>query len=117
MLRRYLSRCPMGCILAGAEPAQRSWSHLSEHRRPALRDHCASCHGPSLQTSKLRLDSRDALLKGGARGPAITPGDPANSLLLTAIEQSGKLKMPPGGKLPDATIAAIRRWIELGAPW
>ena len=36
---------------------------------------------------------------------------------MEAIEQSGNLKMPPGGKLPDATIASIRRWIELGAPY
>jgi hypothetical protein len=82
-----------------------------------LHDRCANCHGPSLQSSGLRLDSRDAILKGGVRGPAITPGSPQTSLLLAAIEQSGSLKMPPGGKLPGTTIAAIRRWIELGAPF
>ena len=37
--------------------------------------------------------------------------------MLNAIEQSGALKMPPGQKLPDQIIAAVRRWIELGAPW
>jgi len=84
---------------------------------PALRDRCATCHGAALQTSRLRVDSRAALLKGGAHGPAIAPGDPSTSLLLTAMEQGSKLKMPPGSKLPDATVAAVRRWIELGAPW
>src|SRR5580704_15848593 len=71
---------------------------------PALHERCAACHGPALQSGNLRLDSRDALLKGGARGPAIIPGAPGNSLLLAAIGQSGKLKMPPGSKLPDNTI-------------
>jgi hypothetical protein len=84
---------------------------------PALHDRCTNCHGPSLESSNLRLDSRDAMLKGGARGASVKPGNPEGSLLLAAVEQSGKLKMPPGGKLPDATIASIRRWIELGAPW
>src|SRR3954467_15519965 len=84
---------------------------------PALRDRCATCHGAALQTSKLRVDSRDGLLKGGAKGPAIVPGDPSASLLLNAMQQGGKLKMPPGSKLSAATLAAVRRWIELGAPW
>src|SRR5205085_8996386 len=34
-----------------------------------------------------------------------------------ALEQSGALKMPPGQKLPAESVAAVRRWIELGAPW
>ena len=84
---------------------------------PALRQHCGTCHGAGLATSKLRVDTREAILKGGTHGPAVVPGDPAGSLLLTAVEQTGKLKMPPGGKLPEAAIASIRRWIELGAPW
>ncbi|HEY3840132.1 MAG TPA: DUF1549 domain-containing protein [Bryobacteraceae bacterium] len=84
---------------------------------PALRQKCGTCHGASLQSSGLRLDSREALLKGGSRGPAISPGDADHSLLLAAIAQTGALKMPPGSKVPDQTVASVRRWIELGAPW
>ena len=65
----------------------------------------------------LRLDSREALLKGGTRGPAIVPGKPAESLLLRAVRQDGTLRMPPSGKLKDAEIAALAQWIEMGAPW
>src|SRR5690348_6637831 len=43
--------------------------------RPVLANHCYSCHA-STAMSGLRLDSRDALIKGGSRGAAIVPGDP-----------------------------------------
>src|SRR6266567_2696660 len=50
--------------------------------RPLLAEHCFSCHGAKTQRAGLRFDSRAALLKGGAHGPVLIPGDPAKSLLL-----------------------------------
>ena len=35
--------------------------------RPVLATHCISCHGPKAQKGGLRLDSREALLRGGGR--------------------------------------------------
>jgi hypothetical protein len=67
--------------------------------------------------SGLRLTAREALLKGGTRGPALKPGSPADSLLLQAVLRNGKLAMPPGPKLPDEEIATLRAWIEKGAEW
>jgi hypothetical protein len=64
----------------------------------------------------LRVDSREALLKGGSRGPAIVPGDATLSLLAKAVRHDG-LKMPLGGKLVPEEIAAVEKWITLGAPW
>ena len=49
--------------------------------RPVLARQCYSCHGAEKQFSGLRVDSREALLKGGNRGPALTPGN-RDSLLL-----------------------------------
>src|SRR5437870_4408045 len=57
------------------------------------------------------------MLAGGNSGAAIKPGNPEESLLVRAIEQSGDLKMPPGRKLTPDEIASVRRWIELGAVW
>ncbi len=86
--------------------------------RPVLVQSCQKCHGPDKSSSGLRLDSREAILKGGASGPAIVPGQPGASLLVQAVAHSHEeLKMPPRGKLPDAQVAALRRWVELGAPW
>jgi hypothetical protein len=36
--------------------------------------------------------------------------------MVTAIRQTGALKMPPGGKLTDAEIGIIEKWIAGGAP-
>src|SRR5438874_9598149 len=84
--------------------------------RPLLVARCASCHGASQQFSSLRVDSREALLRGGNRGPAIVPGDPQLSLLAKAVRHEG-LKMPVGAKLEATEISAIEKWITLGAPW
>jgi Protein of unknown function (DUF1549)./Planctomycete cytochrome C. len=83
---------------------------------PVLKNQCGGCHLKQ-KISGFGTGSREDLLKGGTRGPAIRPGSPADSLLMSALEHSGEVKMPPGVKLPDATRAAFRRWIELGAPW
>jgi cytochrome c553 len=86
--------------------------------RPVLANTCYSCHA-STAMGGLRLDSRDAMLKGGSHGAAIVPGDPEKSLLIGAIKQTDeKLKMPMGsGKLKDSEIEAIAEWIKAGANW
>jgi len=66
----------------------------------------------------LRLDSRESILRGGGRGPAVVAGKPNESLLIRAVEQTDpSLKMPPGKKLSGADIALLAKWIAMGAPW
>ena len=36
------------------------------------------------------MSSREAILAGGNRGPAVKPGSPSDSLLFRAVEQSNK---------------------------
>lgn len=85
--------------------------------RPLLAERCFACHTDS-KLGGLRLDSREAMLTGGARGPAIAPGDPAASLLLEAVGgQNPDLTMPPQGPLEKAEIAALETWIRDGAVW
>src|SRR6186713_3173522 len=78
--------------------------------RPVLAAKCYSCHGADRQFSDLRLDSREAIVKGGQRGPAA-------DLIRAAIRHEGPLKMPPAGKLTADEIAAIDQWIGKGFPW
>ena len=61
--------------------------------RPVLASNCYDCH-TEMRSGGLRLDSREAMLKGGRSGPALVPGDPDKSLLIQAIRQTGTLKMP-----------------------
>jgi hypothetical protein len=84
--------------------------------RPVLVERCVSCHGPKAQKGGLRLDSREAALAGGNEGVVIVPGKPADSRLVAAVKHVGELKMP-AKKLADAEIAALEKWVVLGAPW
>src|SRR4051794_30601708 len=86
--------------------------------RPILAESCLKCHGEKKQSSELRLDSRQAALEGGANGPALVPGNPAESLLIQVVSQTHEdIKMPPKGKLPEEAIAALKSWVKMGAPW
>jgi mono/diheme cytochrome c family protein len=85
--------------------------------RPVLRKNCVGCHNPQVNNSGLSLANREAVLEGGNRGSSFNPASPTESLLLSAVRQSGDLKMPPGGKLKDEEIAVIERWVEMGLPW
>src|SRR5205823_1426772 len=55
---------------------------------------CYQCHGETLQMSKLDLRTRPAMLKGGASGPAIVPGDAAASLLYKRVTGQQQPIMP-----------------------
>ena len=86
--------------------------------RPVLAENCFACHGQQAPQpmSGLRVDTRDALLRGGDRGPAVVPGKPSESRLIQAVRHQG-LVMPPNGKLADYQVADLEHWISLGAPW
>ena len=53
--------------------------------KPILEINCTKCHGPEQQKGKLRLDSREAALKGGENGNALVPGKPQDSKMYTSI--------------------------------
>lgn len=85
--------------------------------RPVLIEHCYECHSQEAGEAKggLRLDLRETVLRGGDSGPAIVPGQPAESLLLKAVRYED-LQMPPSGKLADQVIADLAQWVQMGAP-
>ncbi|QDT37719.1 PSD1 and planctomycete cytochrome C domain-containing protein [Stratiformator vulcanicus] len=87
--------------------------------RPALIKHCYECHSTESGKAKggLRVDTRDALLRGGEGGPAVVAKSTTRSLLYEAIlYEDGGYQMPPKGKLPAQVIADFRKWILMGAP-
>jgi mono/diheme cytochrome c family protein len=90
---------------------------FERHVRPLLLTRCGECHGPDTQEADLRLDSREALLTGGASGAAIVPGDPEKSLLIQAVRRTGDLEMPPEEELTAEQVAALEQWVKRGARW
>ncbi|HEY2953534.1 MAG TPA: DUF1549 domain-containing protein, partial [Verrucomicrobiae bacterium] len=103
-----------------AEPTKAQLDFFESRIRPIFANHCYECHSQESGKSKggLRLDTRDAVLKGGNTGPALVPGKPEQSLLITAVSYADPdLKMPPKNKkLSDAQITDLRTWVRMGAP-
>ena len=87
--------------------------------RPLLSDKCFECHGPGVDSpgGGLSLHSRAAMIGGGDTGPAISLGEPQQSLLISAINYGDLYQMPPDSKMSAAEIAVLTKWVKLGAPW
>jgi mono/diheme cytochrome c family protein len=101
---------------AAADPQAAADDLFEIHARPLLVAHCIRCHGETKQEAGLNLATRAGILAGGESGPAVVPGKPEASLLLEALRYES-LEMPPTGRLDDAAITGIERWVAAGAPW
>jgi len=98
-----------------AAPEDATW--FESKIRPLLAERCYECHGEKKQKGGLRLDSRAGWQKGGDSGAVIVPGDPGASLLIKAVRYADKdLQMPPKRQLAPEEIAALEKWVRLGAP-
>src|ERR1043166_2359028 len=118
-MKPVVIRFALGLAMAGPIRAEDTAErHFIQRVKPLLESRCVSCHGPDKAKAGLRLDSREAALKGGETGAAVVPGQPSSSLLLQAVMHSKKdLEMPPKDKLTTNDIAVLERWIREGAPW
>lgn len=84
---------------------------------PIFKRTCVECHGPDKVKARLRMDSVEALQKGGKSGALLKPGDPENSLLLRRVlGLDGEDQMPlDKDPLSEKQIDTLRRWIAAGA--
>jgi cytochrome b subunit of formate dehydrogenase len=73
-------------------------------------DRCGTCHVAS-NFGGLSLASYDGVLKGGNSGPAVLPGDPQGSMLVS-VQSKGDHP----GQLSQSELEAIINWIKAGAP-
>jgi hypothetical protein len=103
-----------------ADPDAAAVAFFEKQVRPLLSEHCHGCHSAKANKTRggLALDSREAILAGGDSGPAVVPGKPEQSLLLSAARGTkAELQMPPKGKakLRPQQIAVLEKWIKDGA--
>ena len=101
-----------------ARPTAAQLAFFETEVRPVLATHCYECHSANAKRLEagLRLDSRRGMLRGGDSGPVIEPGSVDESMLIEAVRYEG-YEMPPSGKLPDKAVAALEKWVSMGAPW
>jgi hypothetical protein len=117
-------RLGMVCAFAGLAiaqdlpPAAKIKVDFARDVEPLLTKRCYVCHGAQQQMSGLRLDSREAALKGGASGAVIKPGDSAGSRMVRLVSGLEKKVMPPAGaRLTAAEVGVLRAWIDQGAAY
>jgi Planctomycete cytochrome C/Leucine rich repeat len=88
--------------------------------QPALEQRCSNCHNNSKTSGGFSLASYETLMKGGSKGPVITPGNPSTSDLFRRVTLTPDRSdfMPRNGKtsLNKNEVAAIGWWISQGAP-
>jgi Protein of unknown function (DUF1549)/Protein of unknown function (DUF1553)/Planctomycete cytochrome C len=106
-------------VVAWADEPSPSFSNdrFEKKVRPLLAERCWQCHSANKSKGGLRLDSAEALARGGDTGPSVVPGKPEESLLIEAVRYQTDLKMPPKGKLADAEMLELTEWVKAGAPW
>ena len=83
---------------------------------PVLQAHCAACHTGSNANNGLSISALDDLLRGGKRGPAILPGQAANSRLIQFLRGEQSPRMPLGGSLPDSLVTSLAAAIDAMTP-
>src|SRR5688572_3328119 len=104
-------------------PAAKKDLTYAKDIKPILENACLNCHGPEKPKSKYRVDSREAMIKGGdSDEAAIIPGKSEKSPLIHYVaDLVVDMEMPPTDKrekYPAWTkeqIALVRAWIDQGA--
>ena len=104
---------------AKANSAPEGIDFFEKRIRPLLADRCHECHSAATGRAEgdLHLDTHDALIKGGASGTAIIPGDPARSRLITTLAAADTPPFSvPRHHLPTLQLADLITWVKMGAP-
>lgn len=85
---------------------------------PLLGQHCTVCHSSDAAPAGLRLDSYEALVRGGIKGPVVKSGDPSGSELIRRLKGLSQPRMPLTGPpfLSDEDVARFEQWIAGGLP-
>ena len=95
-----------------ARPAVGEEDTIDPAVESVLRENCHRCHGEEKTSSRLNLLSLAGMLRGGKRGPALTPGQTEESRLIQLVRRGAKPHMPPDDKqLSDAQIEIMARWV------
>jgi mono/diheme cytochrome c family protein len=80
---------------------------------PLFNQRCTQCHSGGQPSGGLDLSSYAGLMAGGARGAVITPGDAANSLLISLVSSG---QMPKSGaQLTQDQVTMLENWVNAGA--
>jgi hypothetical protein len=80
---------------------------------PVLEAKCGACHGEKTRAGDFVVSSLEAIRRGGKKhGTAVVGGHPEKSPLLRMMKGELTPRMPLGGEVSAAEIAAVEAWIK-----
>jgi mono/diheme cytochrome c family protein len=89
---------------------------FEKNARPVFAEKCQGCHNAKLKSGGFDLSSPSAIKEAASMGIFGNAAEPEKSVIIKALSYESQIKMPPQGKLPAETIAAVREWVAAGAP-
>jgi len=95
---------------------------FAKHVRPLLIINCLECHNrdDAKRNGNFILETRALAISTGSAPPAIVPGDPDKSPLITVmtLDPLHRRAMPPTpDKIWGVRLEILKRWIREGAAW
>lgn len=112
---------PLIALLCAPLPAVAAELDYFRDVYPFLKANCISCHNKTTTKADLNMETPELMIKGGESGPAIIPGNGAESLIVTASLHTKDMEMPPPNNKSGAVnlipeqIATLKLWIDQGA--
>jgi hypothetical protein len=117
-MRPFFSLLPVFALSLGVAQAQTpaQLELFEKSARPLFAEKCQGCHNAKLKSGGIDFSSPGSIKEAASMGIFGSPAEPEKSVIIQALTYESHIKMPPQGKLPAETIAAVREWVAAGAP-
>jgi hypothetical protein len=117
-VRPFFTILPVVMLSLGVGHAQTAaqLELFEKNARPVFAEKCQGCHNAKLKSGGFDLSSPSAIKEAASMGIFGNAAEPDKSVIIKALSYDSQIKMPPQGKLPAETIAAVREWVAAGAP-
>jgi mono/diheme cytochrome c family protein len=104
---------------AGSSKNDVAQTDFAKHIQPIFEGRCLECHGAKKQKGDLRLDTKEALLKGGKDGKVLAAKAGESELFkrVSLPKDDDDIMPPKGDPLTKEQIDFLKEWINKGAPW
>ncbi len=112
---RFTILCALSLSVAEAQTAAQL-ELFEKNARPVFVEKCQPCHSAKLRSGGFDLSTPEGVKEAAAIGIFGKAADPDASPILRALSYENRIKMPPQGKLPPETVAALKEWVAAGAP-
>ncbi len=106
---------PRQALAATKKPTGNETVSFGVHVAPVLMKNCGRCHMSRNPRGGFNMTQFRSFIRGGDSGAPVSAGDSANSTIIKRLRGIGGDVMPPAGKLDDAVIDNIAKWIDEGA--